>query len=59
MMPTMTMCETGRCGHGPYDRGCVDPDYTTQPCCGLRVHVDDVGSDDPCQHDEDCRVRKD
>lgn len=55
----MTKCETGRCGHGPYDRGCVDPEYTSQPCCGLRVHVDDVGIDDPCQHDEGCRVRKD
>jgi hypothetical protein len=52
-------CETGRCGHSPYDDGCADPDYGRQLCCGLRVHLDDVGSADPCQHGEECEMRKD
>tara|TARA_Y100000114_G_C11632182_1_gene264974 strand:- start:51 stop:203 length:153 start_codon:yes stop_codon:yes gene_type:complete len=28
----------------------VDPDYVEQPCCGMKVHVDDLGSGDETQH---------
>ena len=45
-----TPCLTGACDHSPYDRECADPDYVEQPCCGLKVHVDDLGSGDETQH---------
>jgi len=43
-------CLTGACDHSPYDRECADPDYVEQPCCGMKVHVDDLGSGDELQH---------
>lgn len=50
------LCLNGSCSHEPYDRRCSDPDYGDQPCCGLRVHGEDIGSDDECYHDEECRM---
>ena len=43
-------CLTGACDHAPYDRECADPDYIEQPCCGMKVHVDEFMSDDETQH---------
>lgn len=51
-------CLAGACDHSPYNRECADPDYADQPCCGYRVHVNDLGSDDIELHD-DCPLFRD
>lgn len=43
-----------QCDHSPYDPACEDPEFQPQPCCSLVVHVDDLGSNDPDDHLEEC-----